>query len=64
MKDLKEYYEKIKYSQLVYIEIKDKDENTNKNGGEEKEELEYEGVTNEKEFIKQEKTDLKKISNF
>ena len=64
MKDLKEHYEKIKKYHKEYIEIKDKNENINKNGWEEKEELVYEGVTNEKVFIKKEKTDLKDITNF
>ena len=54
----------IKKYHKEYIEIKDKNENTNKNGWEEKEELDYEGVTNEKVFIKKEKTDLKDITNF
>lgn len=32
MKDLKEHYEKIKKYHKEYIEIKDKNENINKNG--------------------------------
>ena len=64
MKDLEEHFEKIKVFREEHIEIKDEDDNTNKNPGEEEEELDDEGVAKEKEVTKKEKTDLKDITNF
>ncbi len=62
MKDLEEHFEKIKVFREEHIEIKDEDDNTNKNPGEEEEELDDEGVAKEKEVTKKEKTDLKDIT--